>query len=117
MTAGVIPRLERNGKSLLFFMNMKGATRPLATIFDTGCTTVLVKDNVPGIQLLATIKNNENSTLSGIGGQKRANTSYTLLLPLVPSQNKNKRFAPVEALSVSEIIEPLETKLQGEQIF
>ena len=42
------------GKATLLFMYTKGKTRPLATLFDTGCTTSLVREDVLGTEIIAT---------------------------------------------------------------
>ena len=68
------------GKATLLFMYTKGKTRPLATLFDTGCTTSLVREDVLGTEIIATELKKEETTLIGFGGQTKPLDKYAFYL-------------------------------------
>ena len=101
---GVDKNYERKGTPLLLFMLLKGASRPLSTIFDTACSTTLMKENVPGIQLFATPTKEHDTILEGIGGSRPAVASYKILVPL---KSRRRRYAPLEGYAVPRIVNPI----------
>ena len=65
---GTLVKVPPVDKATLLFMHIKGRTRPLATLFDTGCTTSLVRKSVLGSEIMASELKKAETTLVGFGG-------------------------------------------------
>ena len=90
--------------SFFLSMKMKGQTRGVNILFDTGCSNALVKDCIPGIELKAKWVPGQQRILHGLGGSKMGET-YRIVLPLIDGKH-----TVIEASSVDDITEPLEIK-------
>ena len=73
--------LPKQGRAIFWCQSLKGATRPLVTVFDSGCSTVVMNNDIPGSQLLATKLPNDTTRLKGIGGTQETTEKYAILLP------------------------------------
>ena len=99
-----LPRVSTH-QTILLSMEMKGATRGLNVLFDTGCTTAVVKDCIPGIELKALWLPGQQSLLQGLGGSTKSGETYNIALPLA---NGGHTF--IRASAVKEIAKPLKLK-------
>ena len=91
-----VPPVE---KTTLLFMYLKGRTRPLATLFDTGCTTSLVRKDVLGTELMAAEIKRAETTLIGFGGQTRPLDKFAFYL-----NDLNGDFIKMEGHAVDTIV-------------
>ena len=73
--------LPKQGRAIFWCQSLKGATRPLVTVFDSGCSTVVMKNDIPGSQLMATKLPSDITKLRGIGGTQETTEKYAILLP------------------------------------
>ena len=71
------------GKAIMLFMYIKGRTRPLATIFDTGCTSAVMRKDVPCKELIGTKLLNSEASLHGFGVASEPMTKYAILIPKI----------------------------------
>ena len=85
--------------SILWYQLVKGASRPIIAVFDSGSSTTVVRDDIPGLQLKAATVPDDTSTLIGIGGQQETTRKYGILLPHINGSNKI-----TEAHAVREIV-------------
>ena len=77
---------QPEGKAMVLFMYMKGRSRPLATLFDTGCSTMLVKRDVIGTELIATKIAGKNASLRTFNSSSKLLDKYAILVPKTNNQ-------------------------------
>ena len=82
----------------------RGKTRPLVTLYDTGCQTILFKEGVPDKELgPAVIKMKGPMYVNGVGDTSvRVNSEYMCSIPLIDGTR-----AILEGVSVDRISSPL----------
>ena len=94
--------LNGQSKPIFLFMKLKGHTRGVTTMFDSGSSAVVCTDSIPGKELKACKIPNQAIELQGLGATKRRAQAWTLLLPIL--QN---RYVATTAYSVPHILGPL----------
>ena len=94
-------------KSILWYQLMEGRTRPIVTVFDSGCSTTVMRDDIPGIQLMATKLPDNATTLRGIGGTQGTTERYAILLP-----QADQGYKMAEGYTVKEIVKLQDYNIQ-----
>ena len=91
-------------RSIFMFSRLKGLTRGLNCLFDSGGGSSLCVENVPGRQVPATFEETAPVKLHGIGSGSKRGQQCTLLLDM---QDKTK--VAIDCYSVEKILDPLGT--------
>ena len=73
---------------ILWYQLIRGKSKPIVTVFDSGCSSTIVRDDIPGLQLRAAPIPTDNSILMGIGGNQETSKKYGILLPLIDGSSK-----------------------------
>ena len=94
-------------QALFIYGRIKGRKHPLNIIFDSGCTSVIIRDKIVGHEIVGSRDGGSTATLNGIGGKVQSH-KWMISLPLL-SSNKIEKTVATEAFSVEKIIEPLGT--------
>ena len=94
--------LNGHSKPLFMFMKLKGYTRGINLMFDSGSSAVVCTDSIPGKELKACKIQNQDIELQGLGATRKQAQAWTLLLPVL----HNKHVATT-AYSVPHILGPL----------
>ena len=94
--------LAENAKSIFLYSQIRGISKNISIVFDSGGGSSLIKANIPGYELYA-CKNNKRISLRGIGSGKIEGEEYTVLLPLLKGK------IAIQAFAVDKILEPLAT--------
>ena len=90
---------------MFIYSRIKGKRRPLNVVYDTGCMSVIIRDDVVGHELPAARCKNVMGTLSGLGGNVES-PKWMVSLPLLSNDGKERSIV-TEAFSVRQILEPL----------
>ena len=91
---------------ILWYQLIKGKSKPIMTVFDSGCSSTIVRDDIPGLQLRAAPIPTDNSILMGIGGSQETSKKYGILLPLMDGSKKM-----TEAHAVKDLVDIPELNL------
>ena len=94
--------LAENAKSIFLYSQIKGISKNISIVFDSGGGSSLIKSNIPGYELYA-CRNNKKISLRGIGNGRIEGQEYTVLLPLLKGK------VAIQAFAVDKILEPLTT--------
>ena len=94
--------LNSQTRPLFMYMKVRGHTRGVSLVFDSGSSAVVCTDAIPGKELKACRLENQTVKLQGLGDSKKAAKSWTILLPL----NDGTHVA-TSAYSVPHILGPL----------
>ena len=94
--------LNEQSKAIFMYTKIKGYTRGISVMFDTGSSAVICSDCIPGKELKACKLQDQAIDLQGLGATKRRAQAWTILLPIL--QNK---FVATTAYSVPHILGPL----------
>ena len=94
--------LGLGSRSVFMYSKIKGLTRDLATLFDSGGGSSLADESVPGRQVLATKTSNQPVYLHGIGSGTKRGEQYNILLPLLDGTK-----CAIEVFAVGQILQPL----------
>ena len=97
--------ISNNVQAMFIYSRIKGKRRPLNVVYDTGCMSVIVRDDVVGYELPAARCKNVMGTLSGLGGNVES-PKWMVSLPLLSNDGKERSIV-TEAFSVRQILEPL----------
>ena len=71
---------------MLLFMYMKGRSRPLATLFDTGCSTILVRRDVIETELIAAKIAEKDASLKTFNTSSKLLDKYAIVVPKADNQ-------------------------------
>ena len=71
---------------MLLFMYMKGRSRPIAALFDTGCSTILVRRDVIGTELIAAKIKEREASLKTFNTSSELLDKYAILVPKADNQ-------------------------------
>ena len=91
-----------SARSIFMFAQLKGLTRPINCLFDSGGGSSLCIDNLPGRQLIAAQSNSSPVLLHGIGQGAKKGIPYTILL----NSLDNSKTA-IDCYAVGKILDPL----------
>ena len=94
--------LNEQSRAIFMYTKIKGYTRGISVMFDSGSSAVICSDCIPGKELKACKLQDQAIDLQGLGATKRRAQAWTILLPIL--QNK---FVATTAYSVPHILGPL----------
>ena len=92
-------------RPIFMFMQLKGRTRGINLIFDSGASALITLNSIPGKELRACKNENQTIQLQGLGSTSNTAQSWTMALPLA----NNGNLVATEGYSVEHILGPLHT--------
>ena len=105
MNSKITSVISSDTRPIFMFMQLKGRTRGLNLIFDSGASALVTLNSIPGKELKACKNNNQIIELQGLGSTKNSAQSWTMTLPLA----NNNNLVATEGYSVEHILGPLHT--------
>ena len=100
----VIETLDQDVQSMWIFGQAKGKTRGLNTVYDSGCTGCLVRDELIGTELSAYMYAQDPVMLQGIGGDTQG-VRFHIELPVATEDGKAQKTISTDVFAVSKILQ------------
>ena len=91
-----------DSKSIFIFSKIKGSSRGVSVLFDSGGGSSICLTSIPGYQFYASRSNDKPVFLQGVGSGKTRGEPYNMVLPMADGSN-----VAVDMFAVKQILRPM----------